>query len=173
MFCVGFTLTTCKEIVRRMETSHTCEDRQNQGTIQMPTFATKPLTTSSAMPWKYRRTTRSDSKNSKCRNCNSTFSTAVLGVENSIQTQVTTSSDFPSDAMSWIKEVEMVHSFDELQFLTIRAWKGFSSLRCWTQKLSLFCKRTYRIPTSRRRSVSRTRKPRKRTVFYKESRSPS
>ena len=40
----------------------------------MPTFATKPLTTSSAIPWNYRRTTRSDSKNSKYRNCNSTNS---------------------------------------------------------------------------------------------------
>ena len=28
--------------------------------------------------------------------------------------QVTTCSDFPSDAMSWIKDVEMVDSLDEL-----------------------------------------------------------
>ena len=32
---------------RRMKTSHTCEDRQNQGTIPMPTLAPRPLTTSS------------------------------------------------------------------------------------------------------------------------------
>ena len=31
------------------KTSHTSEDRQNQGTIPMPTFATKPLTTSSTI----------------------------------------------------------------------------------------------------------------------------
>ena len=30
-------------------------------------------------------------------------------------TQVTTCSDFPSDAMLWIKEVEMVDSLDELK----------------------------------------------------------
>ena len=34
----------------RMKTSHTSEDRQNQGTIPMPTFATRPLTTSSTIP---------------------------------------------------------------------------------------------------------------------------
>ena len=35
---------------RRTKTIHTSEDRQNQGTIPMPTFATRPLTTSSTIP---------------------------------------------------------------------------------------------------------------------------
>ena len=34
----------------RTKTSQTSEDRQNQGTIPMPTFATRPLTTSSTIP---------------------------------------------------------------------------------------------------------------------------
>ena len=34
----------------RTKTVHTSEDRLNQGTISMPTFATKPLTTSSTIP---------------------------------------------------------------------------------------------------------------------------
>ena len=34
----------------RTNTVHTSEDRQNQGTIPMPTFATRPFTTSSTMP---------------------------------------------------------------------------------------------------------------------------
>ena len=34
----------------RTKTSHTSEDRLNRGTIPMPTFATKPLTSSSTMP---------------------------------------------------------------------------------------------------------------------------
>ena len=33
----------------RMKTNHTSEDRHNQGTISMPTFATKSLTTSSTI----------------------------------------------------------------------------------------------------------------------------
>ena len=34
----------------RTKTSHTSGDRQNHGTVPMPTFATRPLTTSSAIP---------------------------------------------------------------------------------------------------------------------------
>ena len=34
----------------RTKTIHTSEDIQNQGTIPMPTFATRPLTTSSTIP---------------------------------------------------------------------------------------------------------------------------
>ena len=33
----------------RTKTSHTSEDRQNRGTIPVPTFATRPLTTSSTI----------------------------------------------------------------------------------------------------------------------------
>ena len=43
----------CRETVPeagRMKTSHTSEDRQNQGTISVPTFAPRPLTTSSTIP---------------------------------------------------------------------------------------------------------------------------
>ena len=45
--------------------------------------------------------------------------------------QVTTCSDFPSDAMLWIKEVEMVDSLDEFveRILQIS--------RCWTRRLLL------------------------------------
>ena len=34
-----------------------------------------------------------------------------------LEHQVTTCSDFPSEAMLWIKEVEMVDSLEELKFL--------------------------------------------------------
>ena len=50
-----FNLTTCKETEKvseagRMKTCHTSEDRQNQGTIPIPKFAPRPLTTSSYDP---------------------------------------------------------------------------------------------------------------------------
>ena len=35
---------------RRTKTTHTSEDRLNQGTLPMPTFATNPLTKSSTVP---------------------------------------------------------------------------------------------------------------------------
>ena len=34
----------------KTKTIHTCAERHNQGTIPMPTFAPRPLTTSSAIP---------------------------------------------------------------------------------------------------------------------------
>ena len=60
----------------RTKTGHTNEDRQNQGTIPMPTFAKRPLTTIRVLQyqWNYHRTTWSDSKDSKYRNRNSTNS---------------------------------------------------------------------------------------------------
>ena len=39
----------------RMKTSHTREDRQNQGTIPMPTFARRPSTVSSTIPVEFRQ----------------------------------------------------------------------------------------------------------------------
>ena len=44
----------------------------------------------------------------------------------SVKTRVTTCYDCPSDAMLWIKEVEMVDSLDELKS---SRWKEFSKLR--------------------------------------------
>ena len=56
IFFKEFHLTTCKEIekqlldFRRLKRSLTSEDGQNYGTIQIPMFASRPLTTSSKHP---------------------------------------------------------------------------------------------------------------------------
>ena len=50
----------------RMKTSHTSEDRQKS--------RPRPSTTGSTIRWNYRRTSWSDSKDTKYRNCNSTNS---------------------------------------------------------------------------------------------------
>ena len=54
--------------------SLTSEDGQNYGTIPMPTFESRPLTTSSAVPVELPQIMWSDSKDIKCLNCNSTNS---------------------------------------------------------------------------------------------------
>ena len=53
--------------------------------------------------------------------------------------QVTTWSDVPSEAMLWIKEVEMVDSFEEIEILRdqFRA-RSYQILECWTRRLLLF-----------------------------------
>ena len=48
----------------------------------------------------------------------------------------------------------------------------FQTSRCWTWRVPLLCSRSSRIPNSRWRSASRSRKPKKRTGFYEEDRSP-
>ena len=77
----------------------------------------KPAGSPKITSGKNRRTTWSDSKDSKCRYCNSRNSVirnrSSCGIR--FKNQVTTCFDFPSDAMLWIKEVEMVGSLDELK----------------------------------------------------------
>ena len=76
-----------------VKTSLTSEDGPNYGTIPMPMFASRPLTTSSKHPvdipqnyvvWKTR-----------------------------FKTQVSSGFDFPSEALLWINDVEMVDSLVE------------------------------------------------------------
>ena len=81
-------------------TLFTRNDKQNRDTIPMPTFAGRPSTMSSlilvdfpknSMVWKIR-----------------------------FKSQVTTCSDFPSEARLWIKEVEMVDSLEGERFSKFR-----------------------------------------------------
>ena len=102
----------------RTKTVHTSEDRLNHGTIPLPTFATRPLTTSSTMtvelPQNYmvgqQRPQISELQFDKFPNPQS-----FLVWKMRFKNQVLACSDFPSDAMLGIKEVEIVDSFDELK----------------------------------------------------------
>ena len=97
----------------------------------MPMFASRPLTMSSRH-LVFRRTKWSDSKDSKCRNYNSTGSqnpSSFLVWKTRFKTEVSSGSDFPSEAMLWIKEVEMVDSLDELRSSRSVYGKDFSKLR--------------------------------------------
>ena len=102
----------------RTKTSQTSEDRQNQGTIPMPTFATKPLTTSSTtiveLPQNHMVGQQSQ-QISELQFDKFPYPQSFLVWKIRFKNQVTTCSDFPSDAMLWITEVEMVDSLDELK----------------------------------------------------------
>ena len=64
------------------------------------------------------------------------------------------------------------YSLEELQ--SFRSVSGFfQNLRCWTGRLLLLWTRSSRIPTTRKRSASRNRKPRKRVDSFAEDRSLS
>ena len=82
---------------------------------------------------------------------------------------MTTCSDVPSEATLWIKEVEMNDSLEELKTSRSVSGKNFPNFEMLDAKIAS----ALRIPNSRKRSVSRKRKPRKRTGFYEEETSPS
>ena len=86
--------------------------------------------------------------------------------------QVTTCSDFPSEAMLWITEVEMVDSLVKKSSRSIAA-KNFPHFEILDGKFSSALNKIIQNSSSRRRSASRSRKPRKRTGFYEEDRSPA
>ena len=116
----------------RTKTKHTSEDRQNQGTIPMPTSATRPSTMSSLMQVELSQNHMVGQQRQQISELQFVKfpilqSLSVWKIR--FKTQVTTCSDFPSDAMLWIKEVEMVGSLDEFKILAISVWKGFSKLR--------------------------------------------
>ena len=126
--------------------------------------------------WNYCRIFWSDSKDSKYRNCNST---------NSIVHNHFWCGEYDSK-IKWLS-VLIFHrkpSYGSRKWRWSIQWtnenprdrfqeRTFQILTCWTRILLLFWIRSSRTPTSRRRSVSRNRKPRKRTGFSEEDRSPS
>ena len=69
------------------------------------------------------------------------------------KTQVSSCSDFPSDAMVWIKEVEMVDSVDDKKKHGNQLRRKIISriLRCWMRRLLLLWTRSDRIPTSKKK----------------------
>ena len=102
----------------RTQTGHTSEDRQNQGTIPMPTFAPRPLTTSSTVPVELPQNCMVGQQRQQIPELQ--FDKlpdppSFLVWKIRFKTQVTTCSDFPSYAVLWITEVEMVDSLDELK----------------------------------------------------------
>ena len=136
----------------------------------MPTFAGRP-STMSYLRWIFRRIPLLDCKGSKCLNCNSSAHHNLFFCWNfRFKNQATTCSDFPSETLLWINEVENSWFIGRNEISAISLLKGFSKTsRCWTRRELLLWRRSSRIHSSRRKSASRNGKPRKRTVFYEET----
>ena len=154
----------------RMKTSHTSENRQNQGTIPMPTFAPRPLTTSPTIPGESPQNYMVGQQRqqiSELQFDKFPYPQSFLVLKIRLKTQGTTCSDFPSAAMLWIKEVEKIDSVDELKSSRSVKGKHFPKFEVLDSKIAsfFFLTRSSRIPSSRRRLASRSRKPRKRTGF--------
>ena len=110
-------------------------DEQSKGIIQIPMFARRPSTMSSSIPVEIpqnpmvgqQRQQISELRFDKFPTPHSFFCWKIR-----FKSQVTTCSDFPSDAMFWINEVEMVQNPRD-QFVE----RIFQTSRCWTRRLLL------------------------------------
>ena len=107
-------------------TSFARDDEQNKGTIRMPMFARRFVdhefvNTSGCFAGFYGWTAKTANIGTAMRQvpAPSTFLCWKIRFKN----QATSCSDFPSEAMLWIIEVEMVDSLDEFKILAIGCWK--------------------------------------------------
>ena len=83
------------------------------------------------------------------------------------KTEVCTCSQFPTEAMLWIKEVEMVESVDDLKSsCSIRGTQG-SDFEVLDAKIASALNRIVRIPNSKERSVWRNKKAPKEYRFLR------
>ena len=98
------------------------DDKQSGDTIPMPTFARRSLTVSSFVPVEF-------PQNSELQFDNFPNPESFLVWKIRFKNQVTTCSDFPSDAMLRIKEVEMVDSLEELKSSRSVCGKKFPKFR--------------------------------------------
>ena len=126
--------------------------------------------------WSFRRILWLDSKDSKFRSCNSTnspihnrswFGKFDSKIKWLLVLNLRWKQCYGSKKSRWLIHKTNWNPRDP--FLE----RIFQILRCWTRRSLLLWTRSSRIPNSRRRSLSRNRRPRKRTRFYEEVRSPS
>ena len=115
------------------------EDERIGSTIPMPTFARGPQTLSSYVPVDcpqssmvgQQRQQKSELQFDKCPT-----PSLFLCWKIRFRNQVTPCSDFPSEAMSWIKEVEMVDSTEELKSSRSVAGKNFPNFEMLDAKIA-------------------------------------
>ena len=87
--------------------------------------------------------------------------------------QVTTCSDFPSEAVLWIKEVEMVDSLDELKSSRSVSGKNFPNFELLDAKIASALNKIIQNSHFKKKVSLEDRKPEKKTGFYEGDRSPS
>ena len=121
------------------KTIHTCEDRQNQGTNPMPTFAPRPF-----------------------------YSPGGITAE-----PIITCSEIPSDAMLWIKEVDMVDSLEELKSSRSVSEKNFPIFEMLDAKIASAVNKIIQNSQFKKKVSVKEQKAQKVDRFHEEHRSPS
>ena len=89
------------------------------------------------------------------------------------KTEVCTCSQFPTEAMQWIKEVELVDSVDELKSSSSVRGISMPNFEVLDARIASALKKSSRIPSSKGESVWRNNRPRRRTVSFEVDRLPT
>ena len=89
------------------------------------------------------------------------------------KTEVCTCSQFPMEAMQWIKEVELVDSVDELRSSSSTRGISMPNVEVLDARIASALNKITIIPISKGKSVWRNKKPRKRTVSFEVDRLPT
>ena len=165
------------DLQSKAKTSLTSEDGQNYGTIPLLMFASRPLTEGSKhpvdIPQNYlvgqQRQQISELQLDRFLNPSS-----FLVWKTRFKTQVSSGSDFPSEAMLWIKEVEMVDSLDELTSSRSVHGRDFPNFEMLDAKIaSALNKITQKSQFKKRRLASRgAESPKSGPVSERETKSP-
>ena len=86
------------------------------------------------------------------------------------KTEVCTCSQFPTDAVQWIKEVEMVDSVGDLKSSSSTRGIPMPNFEVLNAKIASALNKITIILTSKEESVWRNKRPRSRTVSFAEGR---
>ena len=86
------------------------------------------------------------------------------------KTEVCTCSQFPTEAMQWIKEVEFVDSVDELRSSSSIRGLSMPNFEVLDARIASALKKSSTIHTSKEESVWRNKRSRSRTVSFAEDR---
>ena len=86
------------------------------------------------------------------------------------KTEVCTCSQFPTEAMQWVKEVEMVESVDDLKSSSSIRGISMPNFEVLDARIASALKKSSIILTSKEESVWRNKRPRSRTVSFAASR---
>ena len=140
-------------------------EEQIRGTMPLPSFARTPSTMNSFFPAEGPQNYMADQERLEISEphvdkfpTSSTFSCWKIR----FKTQVSSCSDFPSEAMLWIKDVEMVDSFEESKSSrSIQGYTNFPNFEMLDARIASALNKI--IPNSyfKKRSVWRNRKLRK------------
>ena len=148
------------------------DEDQNRSTIPMPTFARRPSTMSSLFPVDIPQNSMVGQQRrqiSELQFDKLPTPSSFLYWKITFKNQVTTCSDFPSEAMLWIKEVEMVDSLEESKSSRSIAGKNFPNFEMLEARIASALNKIIQNPPFKKKVSVEEQKAQKKDRFLRGS----